>query len=120
MIEDLDNDTSPPPQNNDLIFDTNELDELEYDLPESEAFPPDEMQARLEMPSTYISTTDASGNEVLAMLDAVTEVGVEPVWSETDEMLNWTEDSSFATVDINGGQLDISGSDENSADEREL
>ena len=94
-----------PPSNFDVSLAGDEISEMEFDLPESEEFPPDELQGRLELPTTIVMTTDAAGNDVVAKLDPITPVGVEKVWSETEEMVNKEESSDLGVTSISGGQL---------------
>lgn len=94
-----------PPENQDVYDFTEPLDEMEFELPESEDFPPSELQGRLEQPTTIINTIDENGRDVVLQLDPATDVGVEPVWTETDGLTGGDEDSSLGTLSVTGGQL---------------
>lgn len=96
-----------PPENSDVYEFIEPIDDMEFTLPENDDFPADELQGRLEMPTTVIYTTDADGSNVVLQTDSTTEPGIEPRWSETDEMTRTDEGSNLGTVSLTGGQLQV-------------
>lgn len=94
-----------PPENGDPFYDYNPVEAMEFDLPVSEEFPPDEAQARLEAPTSFITVSDAAGNDYTLVGGAATEPGVEKVWTEVPEMAKRTDAAETAGNDLSAGQV---------------